>query len=325
MFSDSFNRTTLGPDWTAIHYDGTGNVTLDGNRVRVDGNGTGNFWNNQDGGSAVYRQISVPPPWRIEVDVYEGAAQFNRFFQARAGTEDDERMFNILFDGGPDGFALVWRSSKGGTADWTGSGVAPYDSGKPLRARIDHDGTNTTGYVSQDGGQTWTKVDETKQVGRLDYALLCVTQNSNGTEFDNYVERQQSVFISLNLNSVSTGHPTINPLYASIRSDLGLNTIAADTPIVGVLNTSIQSDLNPDPITSGTPTIGALDAGIQSDLSFDPITAGTPHMPTLQAAATTLSLRRVSDTGRNTISVTTGGRSVTLTGRTSNRAEITNG
>jgi hypothetical protein len=74
-------------------------------------------------------------------------------------------------------------------ANWTGSGVVPYDSGKPLRARIDHDGTNTTGYVSQDGGQTWTKVDETKQVGRLDYALLCVTANSDGTEFDNYVEK----------------------------------------------------------------------------------------------------------------------------------------
>jgi hypothetical protein len=188
MFTDNFNRTTLGPDWTFVTYDGTGSVTLDGFRAIVDSQGSGNFWGTQDGGSAIYRQISVAPPWRIEVDVYNGAYKFNRFFQVRAGTDNDERMFNILLDGGLNGFALVWRSSKGGSAQWTGSGVVPYDSAKPVRVRIDHDGINTTGYVSQDSGATWTLIDSTKQIGALDYALLCETQNGTGTEFDNYEE-----------------------------------------------------------------------------------------------------------------------------------------
>lgn len=83
--------------------------------------------------------------------------------------------------------------------------------------------------------------------------------------------------------------------------------------------------VDPAPITSGKPKLGELSASIRSDLELSQITAGTPTLPTIQAAATKLSLRRISEVGGNAISITSGSNDATLTGRTSNRAEITNG
>lgn len=188
-FTDDFSRTSLGTNWAEVHFDGTGSVTLDGSTVTVDTGGTGDFWTEVDTASMIYRPVSITGSWRIEVTAttWANGNDFNRLLMARSSADANARMFAITRDGVANTqLGLVTRDGVGVSAAWS-NGLVTVDTTSPIHLRIDHDGTTTTAYYSQDGKTTWTEIGS-RNVGTLSLACLAAGDTSVST-YDDYSEQ----------------------------------------------------------------------------------------------------------------------------------------
>lgn len=187
-YADDFDRHELGPDWGVIHYDGSGSVALNGFTVSVSAGGSGDFYTSPDTGSMIYK--TLPTDWTaVEVSVINVAdgLRYQRLLMVRAGIEANAPYYGILPDGDNSHITTVWRDSYGATATAAGENTGvTWDRTKPLRVRIERDGTTLTAKLSYDNGVTWQTIGS-RIMPEMKYACLCAIYTGVGyVVYDNF-------------------------------------------------------------------------------------------------------------------------------------------
>lgn len=185
-FTDDFNRTTLGTDWTEEHYNGSGSVTLDGSTVEVDAAGSGDFWDSNDGGSLIYRNTNCSD-FTSKVKLVNStfdSAGFTRLFMLRSSNVSNAAFQSLAFDDGYTHITRISRSSTGAHGDYLGDNTGYNWSGSfPVWLRFDYNDPNLTLEVSEDDS-TWNLVDTVNHSGLL---LICLPASLQGVNtFDDF-------------------------------------------------------------------------------------------------------------------------------------------
>ena len=188
-FTDDFNRTTLGPNWTEVHLDGSGSVTLDGAAVTVSGSASGDFWVNSDGGSMIYRPFGPGDVHEAIVKVTTtGLEGWSRLLMARASAAANAAFAAAHIAGNTNSITPVWRLNTGATASFNEQGTVAYDASLPLWVRGRYAGGVLQFWTSTDGSSgPWASAG-TVTIAGLTMWCLCDSQHGAATTYDDWLQ-----------------------------------------------------------------------------------------------------------------------------------------
>jgi hypothetical protein len=204
-WNDDFNRATLGSDWTALHFDGTGSVTLDGAAVTVNSSGSGDFWQSSDGGSIIYRPFGAGDVHEATVKVAAGVATWSRLLMARKSAAANSAFAAAHPSGNSGRITPVWRSTDGATATFSEQGAVAYNSGQPLWVRARYNGSKIEFWTSQSSATgPWNAAGSVTITG-LTLWCLCDSNHGGATVYDDFEQ---------------TYSPQVNRLNGRIRAEL---------------------------------------------------------------------------------------------------------
>lgn len=204
-WNDDFNRATLGSDWTALHFDGTGSVTLDGAAVTVDSSGSGDFWQSSDSGSIIYRPFGAGDVHEATVKVAAGVATWSRLLMARKSAAANSAFAAAHRSGNSGRITPVWRSTDGAAATFSEQGAVAYNSGQPLWIRAHYDGAKIEFWTSQSSATgPWNAAGSVTITG-LTLWCLCDSNHGGATVYDDFEQ---------------TDSPQVNRLNGRIRAEL---------------------------------------------------------------------------------------------------------
>jgi hypothetical protein len=212
LFTDDFNRTSLGPNWTELHLDGSGSVSVDGAAVTIDAGGSGDFGGTADGGSLIYRAIPVSSdPLKVarvtcEVTVTTtGLPDWARLLMLRASAAADAAFVSIC-KRSTGKIGWVYRAEAGAAAVDAGDSGVTYNPAQPLRIRFISYEKSVELWTSQDGGTTWGFIAYTGVSETLALVGLTDSLHTGAVSYDDFSADDSLVDVTPRFTA-----PTENP------------------------------------------------------------------------------------------------------------------
>ena len=198
IFNDNFNRTTLGSDWTAFHYDGSGSVTLNGATITISSSASGDFESTSDAASLVFH------PWAAETHhqaivktVTTGLPAWFRSLGMRKSTAANSAYVQIMYSGATGKITIQYRLTDGATATYdTALGTVGYNSLLPVWVKATYDGSTASFWTSQMSASGPWDLAGTLSIAGMTGWILCDSFHGAATEYDDFESYDWS-----NLNS----------------------------------------------------------------------------------------------------------------------------
>lgn len=188
-FYDDFDRATLGDNWTAVHLDGTGSVTLNGSTVTVDSAGSGDFWDRSDGGSIIYRPFGAGYTHEAVVKVVStNMAGWSRLLMARKSAAANSAFAAAEVSLETWRITPVWRATDGANATFDEQGTVAYDPTQPVWVRGVYDGTKIEFWTSTTSAEgPWDHAGSVTISG-LTMWCLCDSMHGGAITYDDFTQ-----------------------------------------------------------------------------------------------------------------------------------------